>query len=147
MRALRILVLSFLLLPSVAWALDTAQVTIKTNDGRSLDFTVELAKTPEEQRVGLMNRPSLPANGGMLFDFGMERPVAMWMENTLIPLDMIFIANDGKILGIAERTVPMSREIIASPGPARAVLEVNGGTADRLHIKTGDRLEAPLWRN
>ena len=94
-----------------------------------------------------MNRRSLPAEGGMLFDFGVERPVAMWMKNTLIPLDMLFIAADGRIVDVAERTVPMSLEVIPSPVPVSAVLEVNGGTAERLRIKPGDRLAFPQFKN
>jgi uncharacterized membrane protein (UPF0127 family) len=145
MPTLRLFVLLFVLLPSSSWAAANPHLTIETADGRSLPFTIELAVTPEELARGLMNRPSLPADAGMLFDFGVDRPIAMWMKNTVIPLDMVFIGSDGRIAGIAQRTVPMSLEIIASPAPVRAVLELNGGTADRLKIKTGDRIGYPLF--
>jgi uncharacterized membrane protein (UPF0127 family) len=133
-----------MVLPLAARAAELSPLTIETKDGRTLAFSVELARTPEEQTRGLMNRPSVPADGGMLFDFGVSRPVDMWMKNTLIPLDMIFIAADGKIAGIAERTVPLSLAIISSPGPVREVLEVNGGTAERLHLAAGDRVNLPV---
>ncbi len=145
MPIVRFFVLLFMLAPWSAWAAGNAPLTIETGDGRSLPFSIEVAQTPEELTRGLMNRPSLPADGGMLFDFKMDRPVAMWMKNTLIPLDMVFINADGTIAGIAERTVPMSLEIIPSPGPVRAVLELNGGTSDRLRIKTGDRVRYSLF--
>ncbi|WP_241911912.1 DUF192 domain-containing protein [Telmatospirillum siberiense] len=144
MSLVRRLVLLLLLLPWPAWAADRTHLAIETADGRSLAFSVEVAETPEQQTRGLMNRASLPADAGMLFDFGMDRPVAMWMKNTLIPLDMLFIKVDGTIAGIAERTVPMSLEVIASPGPVRAVLELNGGTSDRLGLKVGDRVVHPV---
>jgi uncharacterized membrane protein (UPF0127 family) len=132
-------------LPRLGAAMGTSHLTIETVDGRSLPFTIELAQTAEEQSLGLMNRRSLAPDAGMLFDFGPERPIAMWMKNTLIPLDMIFISADGRILGIAERTVPLSLETIGSPGSIKAVLEVNGGTADRLHIHSGDRVSHPIF--
>jgi hypothetical protein len=146
MKALRLLFFTFLLLPLAAQGAAVSPLIIETSDGRSLGFSVELARTPEEQAQGLMNRPSLPLDGGMLFDFHVDRPVQMWMKNTLIPLDMIFIAGSGKIVGIAERTIPLSLTIISSPGPVRAVLEVNGGTAARLGLKAGDRVNSLLLR-
>lgn len=109
-------------------------------------FTVEMAVTSEQRAQGLMFRRELAADAGMLFDFG-KRPsrAAMWMKNTLIPLDMLFIAPDGRIESIAERTVPHSLESISSRGPVRAVLELNGGTVSRLGIEPGDRVEHPLF--
>jgi hypothetical protein len=145
MRIFRFFFLLFALLPWTVSAADNSHLTIKTFDGRSLSFSVELAQTQEEMTRGLMNRASLPVDSGMLFNFGIDRPVTMWMKNTLIPLDMLFIEADGAIAGIAERTVPLSLEIIPSPGPVRAVLELNGGTSDRLHIKIGDRIIHPLF--
>lgn len=145
MPMFRCLVLLFLLFPWSVRAADNAHLSVETADGRSLPFSVEVAQTPEELSRGLMNRTSLPADAGMLFNFALDRQVAMWMKNTLIPLDMVFIRADGTIAGIAERTVPMSLEIIPSPGPVRAVLELNGGTADRLRIKTGDRIVHPVF--
>src|SRR6202022_2808173 len=97
-------------------------------------FAVELALTPEEQAKGLMFRRELPEGQGMLFDFGDEQPAAFWMKNTYIPLDMIFIQADGRILRIAEHTVPLSEALVRSGGPVRAVLEVVAGTAQKLGI-------------
>ncbi len=76
----------------------------------------------------------------MLFLYDPPQPVAMWMMNTLIPLDMLFIGADGRIINIRERAVPGSTATIESAGPARAVLELNGGTAARLKLKPGDRV-------
>lgn len=117
-----------------------AQVVLITASGRHR-FDVELALTDAQLRLGLMNRRQLPAQAGMLFDFGRARPVAMWMKNTLIPLDMIFVAAGGRIIRIAENTEPQSLQVIASGGDARMVLEVNAGTAARLGLKAGDRME------
>jgi uncharacterized membrane protein (UPF0127 family) len=109
-------------------------------------FMVELADTPERRAVGLMHRQSMPADHGMLFDFKADASVAMWMRNTRIPLDMLFIARDGRIVNIAERAVPFSETTIPSKGPVRAVLELNGGTSARLGIKPGDRVTHPMFR-
>ncbi|HEY6703554.1 MAG TPA: DUF192 domain-containing protein [Xanthobacteraceae bacterium] len=103
-------------------------------------FAVELASTPEEQAKGLMFRRELPEGQGMLFDFHREQPTSFWMKNTYIPLDMIFIRGDGRILRIAENTVPLSEALVSSGGPVRAVLEVNAGTARKLGIAPGDRV-------
>jgi uncharacterized membrane protein (UPF0127 family) len=145
MRMSSLFLFLLLLLPLPALAAGFSQLSIQTAAGSKVAFTVEMAQTPEESERGLMNRPSLAADAGMLFDFGSEQRIAMWMKNTLIPLDMIFIAGDGHILGIAERTVPMSLEIIPSPGSVRAVLEINGGTASRLQIHPGDRVIHPIF--
>jgi len=109
-------------------------------------FSVELAVTDAERARGLMFRRELPDGKGMLFDFGRDREVAMWMKNTLIPLDMLFITADGRILRIAERTEPMSARIIPSGGPVRAVLELIGGTAKKYGIAAGDRVAHPWFR-
>ena len=110
-------------------------------------FMVEFADTPERRAVGLMHRQSMPADHGMLFDFKTDAPVAMWMRNTRIPLDMLFIARDGRIVNIAERTVPFSETSIPSKGPVRAVLELNGGTSARLGIKPGDHVSHPMFKS
>jgi uncharacterized protein len=112
-------------------------------DGAAHRFTVEVARTPDERAQGLQHRENLPADHGMLFDFGSEGAVAMWMRNTPIPLDMLFVTAAGEIAGIAERTEPYSLATIASPAAVRYVLEVAGGTADRLGIAPGDRLRGP----
>lgn len=108
-------------------------------------FSVEVAKTEEQRRTGLMYRKELPDGRGMLFDFSPEQNVSMWMKNTFISLDMIFIGSDGRILRIAENTVPQSEKIIPSGGPAKGVLEVIAGTAQKYGIKPGDRVAHPLF--
>ena len=122
----------------------TAELTIVTAHGRHR-FNVELASTPEQMTQGLMFRQSLAPDAGMLFDFKAPSPVSMWMKNTFIPLDMLFIDAQGRILNIAQRTVPGSLEPINAAGPARAVLELNGGTAARLGIRSGDRVLFPIF--
>ena len=118
--------------------LDRKPLSIETADGQSHAFTVEVARTAEQQEQGLMFRKQLAPDAGMIFPSESERPVVFWMKNTLIPLDMLFIAADGKVSRIAERTVPLSETPISSIEEVRAVLEVNGGTAARLGIKPGD---------
>ncbi|MBR0828475.1 DUF192 domain-containing protein [Bradyrhizobium manausense] len=108
-------------------------------------FAVEMATTEEEKQTGLMYRKELADGKGMLFDFSPEQEVTMWMKNTYIPLDMIFIRADGRILRIAENTEPMSTKIIPSGGLAKAVLEVPGGTAQKYGIRPGDRVAHPLF--
>jgi uncharacterized protein len=103
-------------------------------------FEVELAVTEEEQARGLMGRRELPAGSGLLLDFGRPSMTAMWMKDTYIPLDMIFIRADGVITKIAEDTTPLSATPILSPAPVRGVLEVAAGTARRLGITLGDRV-------
>ena len=107
---------------------------------------VEVARTAEERGVGLMHRTELAPDRGMLFDFGRTRQVTMWMKNTLIPLDMFFAENDGRIVTIAERTTPLSEKRIGSGQPVRFVLEMIGGSAERLGVAVGDRLRHALIR-
>jgi uncharacterized membrane protein (UPF0127 family) len=110
-------------------------------------FTVEIAVTDEQRARGLMFRRELPDGRGMLFDFYREQPITMWMQNTYISLDMIFIRGDGRILSIAENTEPLSTRVIGSGGPARAVLEVIAGTAKKLGIRPGDRVSHSIFRS
>ncbi|MCP3389702.1 DUF192 domain-containing protein [Bradyrhizobium sp. CCGB12] len=110
-------------------------------------FSVEMATTEQEKQTGLMYRKELADGKGMLFDFNPEQEVSMWMKNTYVSLDMIFIRADGRILRIAENTEPMSTKIISSKGPARAVLEVVAGTAQKYGIRPGDRVGHPLFGN
>lgn len=130
---------SALLVLLVPQALAAAEVVIVTSDGEHR-FEIEVARTPAEQARGLMYRQSLAPTAGMLFDYEPPRNITMWMRNTYIPLDMIFIGADWRITRIAERTVPLSLTTISSDGPVRAVLEVNAGTASRLGIRPGDRV-------
>jgi uncharacterized protein len=109
-------------------------------------FAVEIAASEEERARGLMFRKELAEGRGMLFDFYHDQPVAFWMHNTYIPLDMIFIRGDGSILSIAENTKPLSDDLIPSGGPVRAVLEVIGGTAHKLGIAPGDQVASPIFK-
>ena len=109
-------------------------------------FSVEMARTEQERETGLMYRKELPDGRGMLFDFSPAQNITMWMKNTFIPLDMIFIRPDGRILRIAENTVPQSEKVIPSGGPAKAVLEVIAGTARKYGIEPGDRVAHPLFK-
>ncbi len=124
--------------------LPTSDLEIAAKSGVHF-FSVEMAMTPDQQATGLMFRKSLPEGQGMLFDFRDEREISMWMKNTYVPLDMIFIRADGRILRIAENTEPHSLKPIFSGGPARAVLEVVAGTARRLGLAPGDRVLHPVF--
>ena len=108
-------------------------------------FSVEMATTDKEKETGLMYRKELPDGKGMLFDFSPEQQISMWMKNTYISLDMIFIRADGQILRIAENTEPESTKIISSGGLAKGVLEVIAGTARKYGIAPGDRVAHPLF--
>ena len=108
-------------------------------------FSVEIATTEDEKQKGLMYRRELADGKGMLFDFSPEQQISMWMKNTYISLDMIFIRADGRVLRIAENTEPESTKIISSGGLARGVLEVPAGTARKYGIAPGDRVSHPLF--
>jgi uncharacterized membrane protein (UPF0127 family) len=123
------------------------KLVIVTRDGAQNVFNVEMALTQQQQTVGEMFRPSLPEDGGMLFDWGKPREADMWMRNTLAPLDMIFINADGTVRAIAENTVPESLAVISSRGPVRATLEVAAGTAARLNIRVGDKVQQRIFGN
>lgn len=110
-------------------------------------FSVEVMRSEQQRERGLMFRRFLPQERGMLFDFAAERPVMMWMKNTYVPLDMIFIGRAGKVVGLAENTEPLSEKIISSGAPAYGVLEVNAGTAARIGLRIGDRVRHPLFGN
>jgi len=115
--------------------------------GRDLKFEVELAVDDAHRSHGLMFRKKLGPYEGMLFDFFQEMPVSFWMKNTLIPLDMLFIAADGTIKHIHVNAVPMTTDAIPSQYPVRAVLEINGGSAALLGIKPGDKVKHPIFGN
>jgi len=124
----------------------TSTLTIDTATGPH-KFTIELATTPEQMAQGLMFRQSLAPDAGMLFDYQRPSMATMWMKNTLIPLDMLFVDAKGNIVNIHERAVPQSLETIAAAAPVRAVIELNGGTAARLGIRPGDRVIYPIFGN
>ncbi len=123
----------------------TAPLTIETASGPK-EFTVEVAKSSAQQSQGLMFRRRLAADAGMLFVYRRVAPVAMWMQNTFIPLDMLFIGAGGKIVKIVPNTTPLSLDVITSDAPVRAVFEVGAGTAKRLGIKTGDTVEHRIFQ-
>jgi uncharacterized membrane protein (UPF0127 family) len=125
-------------------AADRSVLEIASKNGVH-SFSVEVVDNDADRSKGLMFRKSLPEGTGMLFDFKTEQDVAFWMKNTYIPLDMIFIKADGRILRIAENTEPMSTKQIPSRGPVLAVLEVIAGTARKLGIAPGDRVAHPIF--
>ena len=123
------------------------RLVITTRDGVHHEFNVEMAVKPDQQTVGLMFRPSVPTDGGMLFDWGAPRDSQMWMRNTITSLDMVFINADGSIRSIAENTVPESLAVIDSRGPVRATLELAAGTTARLNIRVGDKVQQRIFGN
>ena len=129
------------LLPASAQEPQTDLPRVKLSAGM-YQIDAQVAQTTEQRMTGLMFRKEMPQQEGMLFVFEQPSRQCFWMKNTLLPLDMIFIKPDGTILSIAERTVPMTETPVPSHGSAKAVLEVNGGTASRLGIKPGDKVTA-----
>jgi len=123
-----------------------AEPLVIVSRGGRHTFSVEVARNEADRAQGLMFRRSLAPDRGMLFDFGPRvEPILMWMKNTYIPLDMVFIRPDGTVARVAENAEPLSTRTISSGEPVSAVLEVSGGTAARLGIKPGDRVEHPLF--
>ncbi|GBQ20798.1 hypothetical protein AA0472_0247 [Acetobacter estunensis NRIC 0472] len=118
------------------------KLSIRSADGTH-DFTVELAKTPHEQEVGEMFRTNVPADQGMLFVWDQPQQSDMWMENTLVSLDIVFIGADGRITSITENAVPQSLARISSHGPVAATLELQGGLTAKLGITVGDVVMSP----
>ena len=121
-----------------------AELTIVSSSGPH-KFAVEVAKTPGQMEQGLMFRRSMAADAGMIFDYGAPSMASMWMKNTLIPLDMLFVDARGRVINIRERAIPGSLDPIGAAAPARAVIELNGGTAARLGIKAGDQVIFPIF--
>lgn len=124
---------------------ERAKLTIRTRAGVAHHFQVEIARTAQQQALGLMFRRRLAPEAGMLFLQQRPKTARMWMKNTYIPLDMLFVAADGRIVDMKLRTVPGSLAVIASRKPVIAVLELNAGTVSRLGIEKGDRLEYPAF--
>jgi uncharacterized membrane protein (UPF0127 family) len=144
--AAALLVVACAALAVLAPAQAAGEATIEIVSGSGVHaFTVELATNEAERSHGLMDRKELPEGRGMLFDFEHEQPVAFWMHNTYISLDMIFIAGDGRIVRIAENTKPLSDRLIPSGAPVRAVLEVIAGTARKFGIAPGDRVSGSIF--
>jgi uncharacterized protein len=153
----RILLALALLLPSLAGAqpgvdrpqprLPEEPMVIVTRDGTRHSFRAEMAVQPQDQMIGMMFRTSMAPDDAMIFDWGAPRESSMWMRNTLIPLDMLFVSADGRIHRIHERAVPQSLATIDSRGPVRATIEVAGGTAERLNLRVGDRVHQRIFGN
>ena len=139
------LILSLFLAFGPSWAAGEQTVEIASKTGVHI-FSVEVVDNDADRAKGLMYRKELPEGRGMLFDFHRDQEVSFWMQNTYIPLDMIFIRGDGQILRIEENTVPLSTRMIPSRGAVRAVLEVIGGTSRKLGIAPGDRVASPIFR-
>ena len=123
------------------------RLDIVTRDGKSHVFNVEMALTPDQQTIGLMFRPTVAPDGGMLFDWHMSRASQMWMRNTVASLDMVFIGDDGTIRAIAENTVPQSLAVIDSRVPVRATLELAAGTTASQDIRVGDTVRQRIFGN
>jgi uncharacterized protein len=148
LAARRVLSLAAFLLwfAAVAQAQTFEPLTIVSASGARHPFQVEVMRGEAERAQGLMFRRSLAADRGMLFDFERVEPVSMWMKNTYISLDMVFIRPDGTIARVAANTEPLSTQTVSSGEPVLGVLEVPAGTASRLGIKAGDRVEHPMFR-
>ncbi|WP_230171375.1 DUF192 domain-containing protein [Rhizobium sp. CECT 9324] len=138
------LLLGFVVPASAEVTFATGKLTIVTAKGEAREFDVEWAVNMQQRARGLMQREQLDDNAGMIFDFGESRMVTMWMADTPLSLDMVFINETGRIVRVAERTTPFSEAIIGSGEPVRYVLEVKGGRAAELGIAAGDRLSLPL---
>ena len=123
-----------------------SELTIVSSNGPH-HFTVEVADTPAQMEQGLMFRRAMAPDAGMLFDYKTPTVATMWMRNTLIPLDMLFVDAQGRIVNIHERAVPLSADVISAAAPVRAVIELNGGTAARLGIAPGDQVRHPIFGN
>jgi len=120
------------------------KLTIMTSGGAH-DFDVDVMRSQADLEKGLMFRKSIPADYGMLFDFQREQTIMMWMKNTFVPLDMIFMDKTGKVVGIIANAAPLSEKILTVAAPTDAVLEVRGGTAARIGLKLGDKVRDPIF--
>ena len=129
-----------------AASLPVEPVAIVTSSGTHV-FKAEIASTPDTQAQGLMFRRSIAPDRGMLFTYSQDQEITMWMRNTFISLDMIFITSEGKVHHIVRNTEPFSENLIVSAGPVRAVLEVAAGTANRIGLKSGDTVRHKAFNN
>jgi uncharacterized protein len=154
----RILLALVAVFPFSAWAdspeptgpqpeLPKEKLVIVGRGGAEHVFSVEMATTEDQQTVGEMFRKSVAPDEGMLFDWGFPRPSQMWMRNTLVSLDMVFINADGTIRSIAENATPRSLAVIDSRGPVRATLEIAAGTTAKLDIRVGDTVKQRIFGN
>jgi len=116
------------------------KLNVTTADGKTHAYTVELAQTQAQQAIGMMFRKDMPRNTGMLFPMSPARPASFYMRNTYLPLDIIFIGPDKRVLNIGANAVPLSENLVSSTGPVSAVLELRGGEAARIGLKPGDKV-------
>jgi uncharacterized membrane protein (UPF0127 family) len=130
--------LFFAMLGSVSACQAEPKVAISTKDGKEVVFQVEIADTPSKREMGLQYRRDLARDNGMIFLFPADAPLSFWMKNTPIPLDMIFISGERKIVGIVEQATPFTLEPRAVAAPSKYVLEINGGLAKLHGLKAGD---------
>jgi len=143
-RLVAMAILAVFLIPSsTSYADGHLGVVLIHSNNDSHTFTVEIMRNQQERSKGLMFRKTLASDAGMLFDFGDPRPVSMWMKNTYISLDMLFITEKGIVHKIADNTIPHSTEIISSNSHVKYVLEIVGGMSGKLGIKVGDRVTLP----
>lgn len=131
-----------LMAQATGYATGTGTLVLKSDTGDH-SFNIEVAKTAQEKALGLMHRRSLPDNAGMLFLYDRPQPAAMWMKNTHIPLDMVFISAAGRVHRIETHTEPFSKVLIPSGGDVAAVLELNAGQTDKIGLKPGDKVIYP----
>ena len=122
-----------------------AKLTIATPDARLHAFNVWVADDEPHRQLGLMHVNELADDAGMLFIFPGAQPIAMWMKNTILSLDMVFVSAEGVVVNVAESTTPQSLKTIESKGPVLGVIELKAGTAKRLHIGTGARVTHPAF--
>ena len=124
---------------------EKGNLSVKTKTGLH-KFSVEIARRPKQHAQGLMFRRRMPVDSGMLFLYRYAEPARMWMKNTYIPLDLLYIDGVGKIVGFHQRAIPQSLEVMSSKKPVNAVLELNAGTVARLQIEVGDRIMHPAFQ-
>jgi uncharacterized protein len=133
-------IIAFPALSQQPMTFDKEPLIIQTASGKKLNFTVEIADTNEQRQRGLMYRKEMAEDAGMIFDFGVSRRVQMWMENTILPLDMLFVDSTGTIRNIKQNAIPYSQDIIDSITDVKYVIELNAGITAKLGIKPGDRV-------
>lgn len=133
------------LVPAAYAKMRQDSLKIVSAGGAEHSFAIEVASTEQEKALGLMFRTELKDSQGMLFPYPIERSLQMWMHNTYIPLDMLFIRADGTITRIEEQADPLSDRVISSGAPVLAVLEIPGGASSRLGIKAGDKVNYPIF--
>ena len=146
LRSLVFAVLSTFAMTALAWSapLSPDSVEIDTVSGPH-SFAVEVMRTQAELEKGLMFRRHMAPDAGMLFDFGPPQRVSMWMKNTYLPLDMVFIGKDGRVVSVKQNAEPLSERIIPSGGEITGVLELNAGIAERIGVKAGDQVHHPMF--